>query len=292
MEQALAALRLHSLHDVTSDSLKQLFKAAVINAHPDKGGKEGDFDAILSAYVYLSSMLKRTTGGRDGMGVLDVDQVRQAREEQFVNELNNLVNEVMDHVDAGSNETFRAEFNAQFEKHHVRDERGYGDWLKGAEEEEKGDTSTIQPSSPRVWNKAFESRVRQGKPEPSALMLHPEQMARSCHPKLSHGTLIPLAGESFTSNSGVAPSYTDLHDAYTLENTVLDKLPQDTPAPGRTFEQLLEERGLVYQTELDRDLAAIEAYEKQKQEEEKQHKQRIAEYFKTTASSQWALRPS
>ena len=73
---------------------------------------------------------------------------------------------------------------------------------------------------------------------------------------------------------------------------MLDKLPQDTPAPGRTFEQLLEERGLVYQTELDRDLAAIEAYEKQKQEEEKQHKQRIAEYFKTTASSQWALRPS
>ena len=284
MEQALAALRLHSLHDVTPDSLKQIFKAAVINAHPDKGGKEGDFDAILSAYVYVAGVLKRSTGGRDGMAVLDVGQVRQAREEQFVNELNNLVNEVMDHVDTGSNETFRAEFNAQFEKHHVRDERGYGDWLK---EEEKDSWS--QPTSPRVWNASFESKVRQGKPTPTSLTLHPEQMARS-YSKLSHGTLILIAGESFTSNSGVAPSYTDLHDAYTLENTVLDKLPQDTPS--RTFEQLLEERGLVYQTELDRDLAAIDAYEKQKQEEEKNHKHQIAEYFKTTASSQWALRPS
>lgn len=288
MEQALEVLGLHSLHDVTPDSLKQTFKAAVMNAHPDKGGKEGDFDAILSAYVYIAGVLKRSTGGRDGMAVLDVGQVRQAREEQFVNELNNLVNEVMDHLDAGSNETFRAEFNAQFEKHHVRDERGYGDWLKAVEEEEKD--STIPSNSPREWNTSFEARVRQGKPAPHHALMLPEQMARSCHPKLSHGTLIPLAGESFTSNSGVAPSYTDLHDAYTVENTVLDKLPQDGPT--RTFEQLLEERGLVYQTELDRDLAAIDAYEKQKQEEEKNHKNRIAEYFKTTASSQWALRPS
>jgi len=284
MEQALEALGLHSLHDATPDSLKQTFKAAVMNAHPDKGGKEGDFDAILSAYVYVAGVLKRSTGGRDGMAVLDVGQVRQAREEQFVNELNNLVNEVMDHVDVGSNETFRAEFNAQFEKHHVRDERGYGDWLK---EEEK--YSSSPPISPREWNASFESKVRQGKPTPHHTLMLPEQMAHSC-PKLSHGTLIPLAGESFTSNSGVAPSYTDLHDAYTVENTVLDKLPHDNPT--RTFEQLLEERGLVYQTELDRDLAAIDAYEKQKQEEEKQHKHRIAEYFKTTASSQWALRPS
>jgi hypothetical protein len=40
---------------------------------------------------------------------------------------------------------------------------------------------------------------------------------------------------------------------------------------------------------LDRYLEAIAAYEKQKQEEEKEHKLRIEEYFKNTASSVWAL---
>ena len=47
---------------------------------------------------------------------------------------------------------------------------------------------------------------------------------------------------------------------------------------------------MVYTSELDRDLEAIAAYEKQKQEEEADHKQKIKEYFKATASSAWALK--
>jgi hypothetical protein len=69
---------------------------------------------------------------------------------------------------------------------------------------------------------------------------------------------------------------------------VYDKIPVYQERE-RTFESLLKERDLVYTTELDRDLEAIAAYEKQKQEEEKEHKLRIEEYFKNTASSVWAL---
>lgn len=47
---------------------------------------------------------------------------------------------------------------------------------------------------------------------------------------------------------------------------------------------------MVYVSELDRDLEAIAAYEKRKQEEEVAHKQKIEAYFKGTSSSVWALR--
>ena len=213
MEDALEALGLLSLHDETSDSLKRAFKASILQAHPDKGGKEGDFDTILSAYILLSRTLKRTTGGRDGLTVLDVDQVRQTREDQFTYELNNLVNEVMDSID-GSNEAFRVEFNAQFEKHHVREDRGYGSWLK--EEEEVKEEVLPQDS----WNAAFETAVRRGKPAPTTLMLHPEQMARSIGPR---GMQLIPTDASFTSEAEDNPNYTDVHAAYTCENTLLDK---------------------------------------------------------------------
>ena len=47
---------------------------------------------------------------------------------------------------------------------------------------------------------------------------------------------------------------------------------------------------LFRSSELDRDLEAIAAYEKRKQEEEAAHKQKIEEFFKGTTSSAWALR--
>ena len=138
------------------------------------------------------------------------------------------------------------------------------------------------------WNHVFETRVKQGKPEPTALILHPDQMAFVSGS--TRGTaLISSVDQSFTSEPEERPEYTDLHAAYTSENTVFDKVPvyQETI---RTFEEILKERDMVYTTELDRDLEAIAAYEKRKQEEESAHKQQIEEYFKGTASSVWALR--
>jgi hypothetical protein len=70
---------------------------------------------------------------------------------------------------------------------------------------------------------------------------------------------------------------------------VYDKVPVYEEKQ-RTFEDILKERDLVYVSELDRDLEAIAAYEKRKQEEEAAHKQKIESYFKGTASSVWALR--
>ena len=84
------------------------------------------------------------------------------------------------------------------------------------------------------------------------------------------------------------PEYSDVQEAFTKDNTMVDKIPvfQET---GRTFEDLLKERDIEYKTEEDRDLEAIALYEKAYQQQEKEHTRRIQEFFESTGSSQWAL---
>ena len=276
------------MDDVNPEALKRAFKTAVINSHPDKGGSEEDFESILAAYVYLSTTIKRMTGGRSGFQILNVFDVRQARDDQFTNELNNLVSEVFDHLDSNQNEEFRKEFNDQFEKIHVREnERGYEEWLK-QDDDVKVDLSKDLEKGLVDWNRTFESNVKQGKPEPTTLILHPDQMG-FVSGSTRGAALIPSTGQSFTSEPEERPEYTDLQAAYTSENTVYDKVPVYEEKQ-RTFDDILKERDMVYVSELDRDLEAISAYEKRKQEEEVAHKQKIEAYFKGTSSSVWALR--
>ena len=286
MDHALQKLGFQRIEEVSTETLKRAFKRAAVESHPDKGGSEGDFDLILSAYLYLSTIMKRSTGGRGGFQVLDPSEVRQAREDQFVSELNNLVSEVFDQVDQNKNEKFLQEFNEQFEKTHIREnEVGYEEWFRSHDDIKE---ESVKADNPDTWNRSFETRVKQGKPEPTSMILHPDQMA-FVSGSTRGSSLIQGTGHSFTSDVEANPEYTDLHKAYTAENTVYDKIPVYQECE-RAFESLLKERDMVYTTELDRDLEAIAAYEKQKQEEEKEHKLRIEEYFKNTASSVWALR--
>ena len=71
MEQALQQLGFQRIDEVSTETLKRAFKRAAVESHPDKGGSEGDFDNVLAAYLYLSNILKRTTGGRGGFQVLE-----------------------------------------------------------------------------------------------------------------------------------------------------------------------------------------------------------------------------
>lgn len=286
MDHALRTLGFSSMDHVTPEILKRSFKNAVINAHPDKGGSEDDFETILSAYVYLSNMIKRMSGGRDGFQILDPSDVKQSRDDQFTNELNNLVSEIFDQVQSCDHDVFRKEFNEQFEKNHIReDQTGYEEWLRSHPDEEDQKTGSNDPVE---WNQAFETYVKQGKPEPTSIILHPDEMA-FVSGSTRGSALIPSVGHSFTSEPEECPEYTDLHAAYTSENTVFDKVPvyQDKI---RTLDDILLERDKVYQANEDHDLAAISAYEQRKQAEEKEHKEKIAEYFKGTSSSVWALK--
>jgi len=290
MEKSLELLEFKSLEEVTAETLKRAFKDAVVKTHPDRGGKEGDFDNVLSAYLYLTNVVKRMTGGRNQNQVIYAQDVKDIRDTQFASELNNLMNEIFDKMDTSSHTAFNESFNAEFEKLHIREqEKGYEEWLRHSDTTEGayGSATLKKPSfSTEDLNPVFESMIRLGKPAPTSLILHLDQLATFSGP--ARGTALIQKAGNFTSDPDSTPEYTDLQDAYTSDNTIFDKLPV-YEEKNRTFDELLKERDMVYTTELDRDLEAIAAYEKQKMEEEKAHKQNIAEYFKKTASSSWAL---
>lgn len=287
IESSLALLRLDSIDELTPDSLKRSFKTGVVLSHPDKGGQEGDFDRLLSAYLHLSSVLKRLSGGRDGLqSVLAVDEVEKAREAQFQSEMNNIINDVYDSIDSQGDTEFHEKFNEMFEKHHERDnQKGYDEWLHA----DSGDQNeSFATSSMDEWNQEFEKRMRRRIPvEQTKLMLLPDEMADDTHHIGS--SIIEHKDQTFTSQGGSRPEYTDLRSAYTTEHTIIHKLPIYEPV-SKTLEELIAERDKVYELDKDEDLEAIHAYELKKQRDEKEHQERLALWFKGSSVSKWALR--
>lgn len=307
LERALELLEFKSLEDVTANQLKNSFKRIALTAHPDKGGDYVFFDEILSAYIHLSKVIKRLSGGREQIqSCIAVEEVKEARDQQFVNELNNLVNDVFDELQKTTNNSFTNKFNEEFEKYRKQErengmewieDRGYELWLRRRDEEDglvdgKYGDATIQ--NPPIFaekdlNTLFEYSVKCGKAEPTQLILHPDEMAFQGR---SMGTELIMKDDSkFSSGPYDNPEYTDLYSAYTSDNTYFDKLPSYKEKE-RTFEELLKEREIEYKTELDRDLEAISAYELKKQKEHKEHKEKVTNYFKNTSSSKWALQGS
>jgi hypothetical protein len=287
IEISLGRLCLDSIDELTPESLKRSFKAGVILSHPDKGGQEGDFDKLLSAYLHLSSVLKRLSGGRDGLqSVLAVDEVEKAREAQFFSEMNNLVSDIYDSLGRQGDADFHEKFNKRFEKHHERDnQKGYDEWLRADEGDQNESFAT---STMDEWNQEFEERMRRRIPvEQTKLMLLPDEMAYRAD---SIGTsIIEHKDQTFTSHGGSRPEYTDLRSAYTTEHTMIHKLPIYEPS-SKTLGELIAERDKVYELDKDEDLEAIHAYERKKQQDEKEHLERIALWFKGSSVSQWALR--
>ena len=287
IESSLALLRLDSIDELTPESLKRSFKIGVVLSHPDKGGQENDFDKLLSAYLHLSSVLKRLSGGRDGLqSVLAVDEVEKAREDQFRSEMNNIINDVYDSLDNKEDTVFHEKFNEMFEKHHERDnQKGYEEWLRTPpiDENESFTTTTMDE-----WNQEFEQRIRRRRPAvQTQLMLFPDEMAHDTHRIGS--SIIEHKDQTFTSQGKNRPEYTDLRSAYTTEHTIIDKIPVYEHF-SKTVEELIAERDRVYELDKDKDLETIHAYELKKQQEEKEHLERIAEHFKGSSVSQWALR--
>lgn len=300
LESALEVLEFKSLDDVTTESLKAAFRAKMKEEHPDHGGDGERFDAALSAFAFLKRILLRRTGGRDHSEVLDSKEIQEARDRQLERDLVIALDHLLDDVQRSEATEFLRVFNAQYEA--ARDEkeyvsaseaRGYADWFQSTEPSGLFQADglygalTLPPPSIREedFHAAFETQARAGKPPVTTLALHPDQMAVrvSCG-----GMALVSSGDTFTSDWLDRPEYTDLQDAYT-RSTVIDQLPTFQEVE-RSFEALLKERDMVYETELDRDLAAIQAYEARCQAEEAEHKRRVTEYFRSTGSSQWALR--
>ena len=288
IDTSLAYFGMTTLDQATPDTLRRAFATAIRESHPDRGGNETQFDEILSAYACLTSVLKRQSGGRDGLPCLDIEEVQQTREQQWIHELNNSVYDVLDSL--SDKASFQREFNEQFEKFHVSESKGYDEWLKedSGDQNESFSTSTVDE-----WNQEFEKRMRRRIPvEHTTLIFMPDEMAYRADSIGS--SIIEHKDQTFTSQGGSRPEYTDLRSAYTTEHTMIHKLPvfsEERPFEVR-MEDCMAERERVYELVEDRDGEMIHAYEKKREKEEAEHKRKITEYFQQTASSQWALRGS
>jgi hypothetical protein len=216
------------------------------------------------------------------------DELRKNRRyAETLRETNQILNEVFDEClqDTKKNAIFQKEFNERFEASHISEyAHGYETWLKDDSPLSQDETKDAD------FHAEFEKQVRHGKPPVTndTLMVHPEDMA------WSHHTMgVTLTGSTgYTSVGQTRPSYTDVYMAYTTDNTVLDKVMPFVPSytVEAAFQRQCKERGQVVayvESELDKDLAAIaayerEVYEKAKADKEAEHQQKLAAYFQGT----------
>lgn len=277
LEHSLKLFGFLSIDDVNEVNMKRAFKAAILRSHPDKGGDENDVEKLLNSYVYLSETLQRISGGRTTLqNIVSPDELLGQR-------ANELINRIFEEFD---NEAF----NRAFEENHLRtpdDLQGYKEWLISRQDDtnitgEGRDISIQAPSfSDKELNNVFVQSAKAGKPEPNALILHPDQMAFNSG-NFNGLSLVREAGGIFTSGSDATPEYTDVYSAFTTDNTICDKVLAFNEDSVRTLDELIKERENVRNEEIkptDDDLVKISEWEKKKFEKEKQHLESIKQHF-------------
>lgn len=288
IHHSLELLGFKSLDELSGVTLKKAFKIKVLNAHPDKGGAEDEFDALLGAYIQLTETTQRITGGRT---MLDTISTPAELKERWANEI---VNSIFEEVEQ---EQFnikwdREEFNKKFEEVYEKDIRGYSSWLSNIEE---GSTTLIDPSEeyPKIkqptfnekdFNKVFEEHTVIGSNVDSSgtLIIHPDQMATISGTNLGVNLIDDNTG-TFTSMVNERPEYTDTYSAFTHDNTITDKIKfiEDLDRP-HTLEDLITQRNIDILPVSVAGYEAYAAYEKKKFEEEVEHLKRIRGYYESS----------
>jgi len=278
LESCLKLFEFLNIEDVTADSLKKAFKKKVLKVHPDKGGDATEFDGMLAAFVYLTDTFQRINGGRATLqNVISPEQLRQLRPDELVNRV--------------FQEFHNEQFNKAFEAAHKTEGHGYVDWLKNKEEEsnlidgEFGDATQKPPTfifkELEDFNKRFEEAAKKDKPEPSAIILHPEAMAYISGTNI--GTNIIESHEGgYTSDFYANPEYTDVYSAFTTANTVTDKLTtfKDT---NKSLEDIINERNAQIKPLSINERQALFEYEKKKQAEQTKHLEKVKDFFEFNA---------
>ena len=273
-----------SIDDITADSLKKAFKKKVLQVHPDKGGDAIEFDGMLAGFVYLSETFQRINGGRTTLqNVISPDQLRDLRPDE-------LVNRVFEEFD---NENF----NKQFEETHKAEGHGYQDWLKSKSDDSNltegkfGDATQKAPTfDEKDFNKLFEEAVKRDKPEPSAIILHPEAMAYISGSVIGTDIIENVAGREggYTSDVFTNPEYTDIFSAFTTANTVTDKVTTFKET-NKTLEDIINERNATIKPFDDSERQALFDFEKKKVAEQTKHLEKVKDFFEFDAKQSQQL---
>lgn len=177
--------------DYTLEELKQA-KRIVVAVHPDKSGLDGKYFIFFNkAYQVIVEMhdIKHRKAS-----------VREMEEE----------NPTL--AKFSKDREFNTKFNSLFEKYYIREDDGYGEWLKSADND----------------SETFETRKRQSR----AIVCSPVE---------------PLSKSTFSATSiGGQDEYTSLKQIYTVD-TVLGVSEEDLTEPPRTLTSVQNARAVKVQ---------------------------------------------
>lgn len=281
LQHVLDLFEFISIDDITADSLKKAFKKKVLQVHPDKGGDATEFDGMLAGFVYLSETFQRINGGRATLqNVISPDQLRDLRPDE-------LVNRVFEEFD---NENF----NKTFEETHKAEGHGYQEWFKNKIQDtnliegEFGDATQKPPTfDEKDFNKIFEESVKKDKPEPSAIILHPEAMAYISGTTVGTDIIENHEG-GYSSIAFSNPEYTDVFSAFTDANTITDKVTTFKET-NKTLEDIINERNATIKPFDDYERQAIFEFEKKKVAEQTKHLEKVKDFFEFDAKQSQQL---
>ena len=269
-QKCLEVLGLEEEVALTEESLKKAYKRIALKAHPDKGGSEEEFEAITRAHAYLGEILLRIKGGRGKEGKVEAPTALQDNRTTDAKQW-----EMVQPVRLNPKKLDMNAFNQMFEQTRIPDpeEDGYGDWLKGADEETSGPKFGGKFNRD-VFNKAFEEEAAKRKGQGQELSVRqPEALtlAPNSGVELGRG-----GGGSFTAAANANLKFTDLKNAYTSENMITNQVA-DVRVDARSFEQYSSSRKAAPAPLSNQEMAGVMAAEAAAAKREEQRRLRAAQ---------------
>lgn len=275
-QSSLLVLGLEENVGITEEELKKAYKKAAVKVHPDKGGTEEQFEAVTRSYAYLSEILKRMKGGREGSlktveapGYLKSARTTDAEDWKQAEP----VRLNADKLDLNA-------FNKLFEDTRIPepDEDGYGDWLTSAD----GSSSSSSEQTPKfsgkfnrdVFHQMFDDDVKKQKKENNSIIHTPQELYLATRHGVELGRGKPSDFTTAANDSGL--KYTDLRAAYTSENTFSGQI-RDVKVEERNLASYQESRKRAPDPLKDHELEAISYAERQIEDREKQRQFRAAQ---------------
>jgi len=264
-QNCLLVLGLEEEVALTEDLLKKAYKRAAVKAHPDKGGSEEAFEAITRAHAYLGEILLRIQGGRTKASVVEapnkLQDGRKTDSKQW---------EMVEPVRLNPKKLDMNAFNQMFEQTRIPDpdEEGYGDWLKTADT--AGPKAFSGKFNRDVFNRTFEEEARKNPMSQDLALRQPEALTLP-----SGGVELGRQGGNFTAAANANLKYTDLKNAYTLENTITNQVA-GVNVESRSFEAYSSGRKKAPEPLSNAEMAGIAAAEAAAAKREEQRRIRAA----------------
>jgi curved DNA-binding protein CbpA len=263
-QNCLTVLGLQEEVALTEEALKKAYKRAALGAHPDKGGSEQDFEAITRAHAYLGEILLRIKGGRTKEGVVEaptkLKDTRETDSKQWA---------MVEPIRLNPQKLDMNSFNQMFEQTRIPDpdEDGYGDWLK-ASEDPKGKAFSGKFNRD-VFNRAFEDEARRSTVGSDVAIRQPQALT------LPGGVELGRQGGNYTASTG-SLRFTDLKNAYTLENTITNQVA-NVKVEARSFDAMSSNRKKAPEPLSNDEMAGIAAAEAAEAQREHQRRLRAAQ---------------